>query len=45
VDLVRIWVHENDRVFGDRLIDTKDRAWLTQLLEDEALPTFGLKRE
>lgn len=32
VHLVRMWFHENKRVFGDRLIDNKDRAWLDALL-------------
>jgi dynein heavy chain len=44
VHLIRLWVHENERVFGDRLIDTKDRKWLGDLLESEALPTFALER-
>jgi dynein heavy chain len=44
VDVVRLWVHENQRVFGDRLIDGKDRGWLEQLLADEACKTFELDR-
>ena len=42
VDLTRIWVHENTRVFGDRLIDQKDGGWLQKLLSDEACGTFKL---
>lgn len=35
-----MWIHENLRVFGDRLIDDKDRTWLAELLESEALNSF-----
>jgi dynein heavy chain len=45
VQIIRLWVHENYRVFSDRLIDNKDRDWMAQLLSDEALPTFGLEKD
>eukprot|EP00466_Bigelowiella_natans_P015986 jgi/Bigna1/46472/estExt_Genewise1.C_40322 len=34
--LVRLWVHECRRVFGDRLINTQDRKWLDDTLGDIA---------
>lgn len=43
VHIVRMWVHECTRVFGDRLIDNKDRGWLQKLLSDEACGTFKLE--
>lgn len=30
--MVRLWYHENMRVFHDRLIDEKDREYLRELL-------------
>jgi dynein heavy chain len=40
VHVVRIWIHENKRVFGDRLIDNKDRKWLDEILIQESCNTF-----
>jgi len=45
VHLVRMWIHENKRVFGDRLIDNVDRDWLDSLLNSEAEKTFNLERK
>jgi dynein heavy chain len=45
VHLVRMWVHENKRVFGDRLINSQDREWLDDLLLTEAKGTFNLNKE
>ena len=40
VHVVRLWVHENMRVFSDRLINTADRKWLQDHLCDEACSSF-----
>jgi hypothetical protein len=45
VHLIRMWIHENKRVFGDRLIDNKDRDWLESLLLSEAEKKFELNRK
>ena len=45
VDVVRLWLHENLRVFGDRLIDNTDRNWLKDYCLEESCKTFSLERE
>jgi dynein heavy chain, axonemal len=45
VHLFRMWIHENKRVFGDRLIDNIDRDWLDNILIEECKKTFGLEKE
>jgi dynein heavy chain len=44
-DVIRMWIHENNRVFGDRLIDSTDRDWLVSLLNQEAEETFKLAKK
>jgi len=44
VELIRIWVHENQRVFGDRMINNEDIEVLLNLLMTEA-EKFSLKRD
>lgn len=43
--MIRMWIHENKRVFGDRMISQEDRDTLDRLLIDEATNTFKLTRE
>ena len=31
--LVRLWCHENTRVYADRMSESRDRAWFVRLLE------------
>ena len=40
--LARCWVHENLRVFGDRLTCNEDREWLHDVLEKQVTDTLGL---
>jgi len=35
VQLGRLWMHENTRVFGDRLISDEDKGWLKRVLEEK----------
>jgi len=39
--LTRLWVHEVQRVFGDRLVSDEDRAWLHQLQQELLVSKFG----
>jgi dynein heavy chain len=39
VDMVRIWMHEMIRCFGDRLICDEDRNWLKEILHENILNT------
>lgn len=40
-----MWIHENKRVFGDRLINNIDRDWLDSLLLSECESTFKLTKK
>ena len=45
VHVLRLWLHENLRVFGDRLINNTDRQWLTDYCIDEASKTFNVEKD
>lgn len=40
--VVRLWVHEIFRVFGDRLIDETDQLWLLNHIRDITKRIFGM---
>ncbi len=42
--MVRLWYHENMRIFYDRLIDEPDRENLKSILEKK-FASFGFKKE
>ncbi|CAM9242983.1 unnamed protein product [Ectocarpus fasciculatus] len=42
-NMVRLWVHESLRVFGDRLVDDPDREWFLQHLNGMISTHFGTK--
>ncbi|KAF4707651.1 hypothetical protein FOZ63_029670, partial [Perkinsus olseni] len=39
---VRLWIHEVFRVFGDRLVDDKDRVWLLEQMRDVTRSHLGV---
>lgn len=40
--LLRLWYHENVRVFSDRLINDTDRTWFDDLLRDTMKEIFEI---
>lgn len=42
VELIRIWYHENTRVFGDRMICQGDRDFLSNLMVQRSEHHFQL---
>jgi dynein heavy chain len=42
-DLVRLWTHEVQRVFGDRLVDQSDREWFLSHVDETIDKHFNLK--
>ena len=45
IDLVRLWIHENHRVFGDRLVSTEDKQLLNNMLEERVEQEFGFSHK
>ena len=43
--MVKLWYHENMRVFHDRLTTNEDRIYLKDLLEDKIKNSFKLETE
>ena len=41
-DLIRLWAHENMRVYRDRLVDNHDRSWFDDL-EKRLVPKYFAK--
>lgn len=39
--MIKLWVHENFRVFYDRLVDNDDRNWFKNLVSDKLSGLFG----
>lgn len=31
--VIQLWAHETERIFGDRLNDSKDRLWFIKAIE------------
>lgn len=40
-EFIRLWYHENCRVYQDRLINDEDRNWFSDLLKNKILENFG----
>jgi len=40
-ELLRVWYHESQRVFADRLVNDEDRSWFSSLLTEKMLTDFG----
>ncbi|KAJ3125137.1 Dynein heavy chain 1, axonemal [Nowakowskiella sp. JEL0407] len=41
-DIVRLWVHECQRVFQDRLVDQIDKTWFNELLRSTVVQTLQM---
>ncbi|XP_056631499.1 dynein axonemal heavy chain 1-like [Diorhabda sublineata] len=43
--MIRLWYHENCRIFQDRLINDEDRSWFDSLLKEQISVHFELEPE
>ena len=41
--LLRLWYHENLRIFSDRLINDEDRTWFEELLKEKLKTNFEME--
>jgi len=44
IDVLRLWVHEMTRAFGDRLICDEDRKWLKDLMDNNVFNEFQVDK-
>lgn len=44
IDILRLWVHEMTRAFGDRLICDEDRKWLKDLMDKNLFNEFAVEK-
>ncbi|KAG6458751.1 hypothetical protein O3G_MSEX011030 [Manduca sexta] len=42
-DVIRLWYHEHQRVYQDRLVNNEDRQWFVNLLNKKIRTEFGKK--
>ncbi|CAB3241783.1 unnamed protein product [Arctia plantaginis] len=42
-DVIRLWYHEHQRVYQDRLVNDEDRQWFKSLLDKKIRTDFGKK--
>ena len=43
--MLRLWCHESQRVFQDRLINDEDRNWFIDLIKEKMKTNFEVKFE
>ena len=43
MELLRVWIHESDRVYGDKLVDTEDSVSFKKILTDIVKKGFEVR--